>query len=68
MIENEGGEFLEKIEFGNKKYLYKTDTEYDYLIDNSNSKVKVNLRFTKNVKKNERAKDGIKQFFLGISP
>lgn len=62
------GEYqLEEIIFGDTKYLHKMDEEYDYLIDNSDNKVKVNLRFTKNPEKNEMAKNGLKVFFLGIS-
>lgn len=67
MIKNEGGEKLNEIVFGNTRYLHKTDTEYDYLIDNSSNKIKVNLRFTKSKEKNERAKEGIRAFFSGIS-
>lgn len=67
MIKNESGEKLKEIVLGNTKYLHKTDTEYDYLIDKSNNKVKVNLRFTKNKEKNEKAKEGLRIFFSGIS-
>jgi hypothetical protein len=67
MIINKGGEKLDEIVFGNTTYLHKTDTEYDYLIDNSNNKIKVNLRFTKSKEKNEKAKEGIRAFFSGIS-
>ncbi|HDR4913358.1 TPA: hypothetical protein ROY02_003806 [Bacillus cereus] len=64
---NTSGEMLEEIVFGKAKYLYRTDSEHDYLIDNSNNKVKVNLRFTKNKDKNEIAINGLKTFFSGIS-
>lgn len=58
---------MKEIALGETKYLHKMDKEYDYLIDNSNNKVKVNLRFTKSKDKNELAKKGIKAFFSGIS-
>lgn len=63
------GEVSFKDEFilGKIKYTHKTDEEYDYLIDNSNNKVKVNLKFTKNPAKNEEALKGLKVFFTGIS-
>ncbi|PFM31012.1 hypothetical protein [Bacillus cereus] len=64
---NTNNEMMEEIVFGKVKYLYRTDSEHDYLIDNSNNKVKVNLRFTKNKGKNEMAKNGLKTFFSGIS-
>ncbi|WP_410989178.1 hypothetical protein [Bacillus cereus] len=64
---NTNNEMMEEIVFGEVKYLYRTDSEHDYLIDNSNNKVKVNLRFTKNKDKNEMAKNGLKTFFSGIS-
>ncbi|PLR98280.1 hypothetical protein CVD19_06465 [Bacillus sp. T33-2] len=67
MIRNESGERLKEIVFGKTKYIHKTDTEYDYLIDKSNNKVKVNLTFTKNKEKNEKAKEGLRKFFSGIS-
>lgn len=67
IINNSGGEKLEEIVLGKVKYLHKTDNEYDYLIDNSKNKVKVNLKFTKNKEKNELALNGLKTFFTGIS-
>lgn len=56
-----------EIIFGKRKYLHKTDDEYDYLIDNTNNKIKINLKFTKDTAKNEEAINGLKTFFTGIS-
>lgn len=67
MIKNEGGEMLQEVVFGKKTYLYRTDTENDYLDDKSGKGIKVNLIFTKNKNKNAEAKQGIKVFLLGIS-
>lgn len=67
IIEKIGGDKLGEITLGETKYLHKMDTEYDYLIDNSDNTVKINLKFTKNKEKNEMAKSGLKAFFLELS-
>jgi hypothetical protein len=64
---NTSKEKLNEIVIGNTKYLHSSDTEYDYLKDNSNNQIKVNLRFTKSKEKNEEALKGLKTFFTGIS-
>lgn len=53
----------QEIAFGDTKYVHRADHEYDYLIDDSSNKVKVNLRFTKSKEKNEYAKKALKAFF-----
>lgn len=58
-----GGGTRKEIVFGKTKYLHRVDHEYDYLIDDSGNKVKVNLRFTKSKEKNEYAKKALKAFF-----
>ena len=51
---------------GETKYRHWTDKEYDYLVEDSDDKVKVHLKFTKNKEKNDWAKKGLKAFFRGI--
>ena len=60
-------EQFNEVNIGEKKYIHRSDAEYDYLTDDSNNKIKVNLRFTKNKDKNEIAKNGLKTFFSRIS-
>ncbi|MBB6445793.1 hypothetical protein [Bacillus benzoevorans] len=67
MIRNKMGEQQNEVIFGGIKYIYKTDKEFDYLIDHSNNKVKVNLKFSKDKEKNLVAKNGLKTFFSRIS-
>ncbi|WP_310877816.1 hypothetical protein [Priestia megaterium] len=56
-----------EVVLGEIKYSHKTDEKYDYLTDESDNEIKVNLRFTKNNQKNKIAMNGLKAFFLGIS-
>ena len=67
MSRNIIGEQQNEIIFGGTKYIHKTDTEFDYLIDNSDNGVKVNLKFSKDKEKNLVAKNGLKTFFSRIS-
>lgn len=54
------------IVFGETKYVHSADEENDYLLDDSDNKVKVNLTFSKSKVKNELAKKGLKAFFRGV--
>lgn len=67
MVGKLGGDEMKEIVFGETLYLHRMDEENDYLIDNSDNKIKVNLIFTKNREKNEMAKNGLKIFFSEIS-
>lgn len=62
MAITDGGNRQELV-FGDTKYVHRVDHEYDYLIDDSGNKVKVNLRFAKSKEKNEYAKKALKAFF-----
>lgn len=66
-VEKLGGDELNEVVLGRIMYLHKADEKYDYLMDNSDNKIKVNLIFTKNKEKNEMAKNGLKVFFSEIS-
>lgn len=55
-----------EIVLGKTKYLYKTDNEKDYLIDDSNNKIKINISFTRDAAKNKEAIDGLKKFFTEL--
>lgn len=61
-----GGDKLQEVTLGKTKYLYKYDQEKDYLIDTSNNPIKINIRFTRDKAKNDRAKKGLTQFFTEI--
>jgi hypothetical protein len=54
---------LGEVFLGDTKYIYKSDEKKDYLIDNSNNKIKINISFSKNSENNKKAKDGLKAFF-----
>ncbi|WP_312098431.1 hypothetical protein [Niallia sp.] len=62
-----GEECLKKITLGKTNYIHKTDEEYDYLINDSNNKIKITIKFTKDPEKNKLAMNGLKTFFTGIS-
>ena len=47
-------------------YRHRTDEDYDYLSEISDSKVKVTLKFAKSEARNEMARKGLKAFFRGI--
>ncbi len=57
---------MQEIVLGGKKYLHKADNEKDYLIDNSDNKVKINITFSKDKQKNKEAIDGLKKFFTEL--
>lgn len=57
---------MEEIILGGTKYIHKVENGKDYLIDNSNRPVKINIRFTRDSAKNEQAKKGLKTFFTEI--
>lgn len=61
-----GGDILHEIVLGKTKYLHKADDEKDYLIDNSNNEVKINISFSRNPAKNKKAHDGLKAFFTEL--
>lgn len=61
-----GEEKMKEVIIGNTKYIHKMGKDFDYLVDNSDNKIKVNLKFTKNKEKNEKAKDGLKTFFTEL--
>ncbi|MGE7780661.1 hypothetical protein ACQKL0_11925 [Peribacillus sp. NPDC097264] len=48
------------------EYQYRTDEEYDHLLEISDYKVKVTLKFAKSEARNEVARKGLKAFFRGI--
>lgn len=47
-------------------YQHRTDEEYDHLLEISDYKVKVTLKFAKSEARNEVARKGLKAFFRGI--
>ena len=47
---------------GNRKYIYKSDNDKDYLI-RSNNGIKISISFTKNPNINKKAKEALKAFF-----
>lgn len=48
------------------KYLHKEDQHFDYLLDISENKVKIHLKFTKDEEKHRVAHNAIKNFFLEL--
>ena len=57
---------LGEIDIGGVKYLHKPDEKFDYLMDISENKVKIHLKFTKDQDKRNEAKNALKNFFLEI--
>lgn len=57
---------LGEIDIGGVKYLHKPDGKFDYLMDISENKVKIHLKFTKDQDKRNEAKNALKNFFLEI--
>lgn len=62
MGEEKKGEVI----LGETRYIYKSDEDKDYLVDNSNNRIRINLSFSKNPEKNKKAKDGLKVFFTEL--
>lgn len=61
-----GEEKMEEVILGETRYIFKSDGDKDYLIDNSNSSIRINISFSKNQEKNKKAKEGLKAFFTEL--
>lgn len=66
MLKKWGGEEMEEVFLGNKKYLYKSEDGKDCLLDHSDNGVKINISFSKNPEKNSKAREGLKHFFTDL--
>ena len=55
---------LGEIDIGGVKYLHKPDEKFDYLMDISENKVKIHLKFTKDQEKRNEAKNAPNELAL----